>query len=84
MLRTLASVLTVSFLFTAAGLAQPFAYITNSSDDTVSIIDTSTNKVVDTVEVGGEFPLAVEVTPDGQFVYVKVAPVEFPGDRHFS
>ncbi|MCP3958221.1 MAG: hypothetical protein GY719_10250 [bacterium] len=38
----------------AAGTAgaQPFAYITNNGTDTVSVVDTATNAVVDTVSVG--------------------------------
>ncbi|MGH7966148.1 MAG: YncE family protein, partial [Candidatus Binatia bacterium] len=49
--------------------AQPFAYVTNHSDGTVSVIDTATNMVGPTVTVGGS-PGGVAVTPDGQFVYV--------------
>ena len=48
--------------------ATPFAYVANSGDGTVSVIDTATNTVVATVTVanfGG-----VAVTPDGTHVYV--------------
>lgn len=38
--------------FSMPGFAQPFAYITNVIDDTVSLIDTATNTVIDTINVG--------------------------------
>jgi YVTN family beta-propeller protein len=47
----------------------PRAYITNSSDNTVSVIDTVTNTVVATVPVGAT-PVGVAVNPAGTFVYV--------------
>ena len=53
--------------------AQPFAYITNETDGTVSVINTATNTVVDTVPVGNT-PYGVAVTPDGAFVYVTTSP----------
>jgi len=40
---------------------KPFAYISNSLDDTVSVINTATNTVVDTVDVGNE--------PEGYKIY---------------
>ena len=57
-----------------AGAALPvaaatFAYIPNSNDDTVSVIDTASNTVVATVPVGGR-PMAVAVLPDGSRVYI--------------
>jgi YVTN family beta-propeller protein len=45
---------------------QPFAYVTNLVDNTVSVIDTARNKVVATIPVGTA-PFAVAfaaVTPD--------------------
>lgn len=58
----------VSFL--AQGLyASPHAYVTNSGDGTVSVIDTFTNAVIGTATVGtGAFGVAVG--PDGSRVYV--------------
>ena len=45
--------------------AAPFAYITNYGDNNVSVIDTATNKVTATVDVGnGSYGVAV--TPDGK------------------
>jgi YVTN family beta-propeller protein len=46
------------------------AYITNSGDNTVSVIDTATNTVVGSpIPVGSE-PIGVAVTSDGSKVYV--------------
>lgn len=56
--------------------AQPFAYVTNQLDHTVSVMDTATNTVTATVPVGGDLR-GVAVTPDGQFVYV----ANFNGDN---
>ena len=40
------------FLFPDPANSSPYAYITNQSDDTVSVIDTATGKVAATVPVG--------------------------------
>lgn len=53
----------------APAAAEPFAYIPNAGDDTVSVIDLATNQVVATVAVG-DIPTAVAVKPDGASVYV--------------
>ena len=55
-------------LGSAETLAQN-AYITNSGDNTVSVINTSTNKVIATIPVDNG-PNALTVTPDGGNVYV--------------
>ena len=47
----------------------PYAYITNSGDNTVSVIDTATNNVTAMIPVGN-YPMGVAVTPDGKKVYV--------------
>jgi YVTN family beta-propeller protein len=49
--------------------AQPFAYVLNQADDTVSVIDTATNTVTATIPVGSG-PLGVAVHPTGSTVYV--------------
>jgi uncharacterized repeat protein (TIGR02543 family) len=49
--------------------AAPFAYISNNAANTVSVIDTGTNTVVDTIAVGS-YPLGVTVNPSGSRVYV--------------
>jgi len=45
------------------------AYVVNADDGTVSVIDTSTNEVTDTVSVG-QIPVFVAFTPDSAFAYV--------------
>jgi|GEM_PF-1374876 len=52
--------------------AAPFAYVTNNTSRSVSVIDTATsNTVVDTVAVPvGTRPYGVAVAPDGKRVYV--------------
>jgi YVTN family beta-propeller protein/beta propeller repeat protein len=47
----------------------PFAYIANSGDNTVSVIDTATNNVTAIIPVGN-YPRGVAVSPDGKKVYV--------------
>ena len=59
--------------------AQPFAYITNNGDDTVSVIDTATNSVTVTVTVG-DGPFGVAVTPDGTLE--ETVNVQLEGNAH--
>jgi YVTN family beta-propeller protein len=49
--------------------AAPYAYITNNDSSTVSVIDTATNDVTVTVNVGAN-PVGVAVNPAGTKVYV--------------
>ncbi|MDR7665341.1 PKD domain-containing protein [Methanosarcina sp. Z-7115] len=49
--------------------ASSFAYITNSESNDVSVIDTATNKVTDTISVGFN-PMGVVINPNGTRVYV--------------
>jgi YVTN family beta-propeller protein len=49
--------------------AEPFAFVTNLSSDSVSVIDTATNSVIDTIVVGDE-PIGVTLSPDGSKAYV--------------
>jgi YVTN family beta-propeller protein len=51
----------IAVLAGTAALA-PNAYVADSSDDTVSVVDTSTNTVVTTIPVG-DSPWGVEVAP---------------------
>jgi len=59
----------VLMLVNIAGAA-PFAYITNSVSNTVSVIDTSTNTVVGNPIPVGNYPYGVAISPDGTKVYV--------------
>jgi uncharacterized protein (TIGR03437 family) len=54
---------------TQIACAQGRAYVANFGSNTVSVIDTSSNTVVATVNVGSQ-PYAVAVTPDGTQAYV--------------
>jgi YVTN family beta-propeller protein len=47
-----------------------FAYVTNADDDTVSVIDTSTNTVIGAPIPVGDSPRAIAITPDGTRAYV--------------
>src|SRR5262249_25555345 len=49
--------------------AQPFAYVANPGNNTVSVVNTATNAIVATVNVDAG-PEAIAVTPDGTRVYV--------------
>ena len=68
MIKSLFSALLLLIFSAASGFAEPFAYITNYTGSSVSVIDTATNTVVDTISpVGG--PWGVAVSPDGTRVY---------------
>jgi len=72
-LIALVSAAMVLMLVSITGAA-PFAYIANYGNDpvpghTVFVIDTATNNIIATVDVG-TYPLGVAVTPDGTKVYV--------------
>jgi YVTN family beta-propeller protein len=76
-----AVMVTASLLFTSSSSAAPsaagantapqteWAYVTNSSSKSVTIIDTKTKKEVATIPVG-ESPDAIAVTSDGKKAYV--------------
>ena len=49
--------------------AQPYAYITNQGDNSVSVINTETNNVIKTIDVGYR-PAGVVVSNNGKRVYV--------------
>ena len=49
--------------------AQPYAYITNQGDNSVSVIDTNTNTVIQTIAVGHR-PAGVVVSNNGKRVYI--------------
>jgi YVTN family beta-propeller protein len=56
--------------------AQPFAYVANDTSHNVSVIDTVSNTVISTVEVGSaNNPSSVVTAPDGRFVYVANNPM---------
>ena len=49
--------------------AQPYAYITNQGENSLSVINTHTNKVVKTINVGNR-PAGVVVSNNGKRVYI--------------
>ena len=51
-------------------------FVANKAGTTVSVIDTATNKVVDTIE-GIEVPEAARFSPDGKYVYVSQSAENF-------
>jgi YVTN family beta-propeller protein len=59
----------ISLIVTSLAHAEPFAYVTNQSSNSVSVIDTATNTVADSIVVGS-LPWGVAITPDGAFAYV--------------
>jgi YVTN family beta-propeller protein len=69
-IRKLAFALSLACLFAPASARAQNAYITNSGDGTVSVIDTATDTVVGSPITVGSSPIGVAVTPDGSKVYV--------------
>ncbi|HEY3189200.1 MAG TPA: hypothetical protein VGJ70_17070, partial [Solirubrobacteraceae bacterium] len=67
-MRRAAAVLLAACVARHAGAAV-VAYVPNSADDTVSVIDTASNRVVQTIAVG-RAPTEVQASPDGATVYV--------------
>ncbi|MBI1747662.1 MAG: hypothetical protein HYR55_13910 [Acidobacteria bacterium] len=57
------------FLVSAPAFAQFRVYVANSESNNVSVIDTATNRVIATVDVGS-FPDGAAASPDGTRVYV--------------
>ena len=48
------------------------AYVSNGASNSISVIDTATDSVFDTIQVG-DTPSNLAVTPDGKFLYVMIA-----------
>lgn len=67
-IRTLMAAVGLAMLGSVPGFAQN-AYIANYDDGTVSVIDTTKDKVIATVPVGN-FPEYVAVSPDGATAYI--------------
>jgi YVTN family beta-propeller protein len=61
------------FLTACAGKPRgPLAYVSNERDGTITVIDTSTDAVVDTIKVGAR-ARGVRLSPDGRRVYVALS-----------
>jgi YVTN family beta-propeller protein len=65
---TLLAAVATCVLGSTATLAQN-AYIANNGSQNVSVINTATNQVTSTIQVGGS-PTSVAVSPDGRKVYI--------------
>src|SRR5829696_7382206 len=50
----------------------PLAYVTNERDGTITVIDTATDEVFSTIQVGAR-PRGVRLSPDGGRVYVALS-----------
>jgi YVTN family beta-propeller protein len=63
-----------------AASAQPYAYVTNEKSGDVSVIDTVTNTVTSTIEVGKR-PRGIRIRGDGKVVFVALSgsPIAPPG-----
>lgn len=59
----------VSLCLASAAAAAPFAYIPNSGDNNLSVIDTATDTVVATVALSANLPQTAAVSADGMRVY---------------
>ena len=58
-----------TFVFSAQLFAAPYAFITNQLDNTVSVIDAQTHKVIKTIPVTGK-PVGVAVNDKMDRVYI--------------
>ena len=67
--RLMSLVFLVATLAAGAAEAQINAYVTNQTNNTVSVIDTATNTITATVSVGAT-PGGIAITPNRAFVYV--------------
>ena len=68
-LRITLALVTLFILWAGSSFAQPRAYIPSINDGTVTVMDVSTNTVIDVLNVGDR-PSSTAVTPDGTKVYV--------------
>lgn len=72
-LRTMGVIVSLQILVTAftlpAGATTARIYVTNSAGDTIDVVDSATNKVIQVIK-GIEVPHGVNFSPDGKWVYV--------------
>ena len=55
-------------------------YVTNTSDGTVTVVDTTTNQVCKTLTATGGYPMALAATADGQSVLCRALGVVSEGE----
>jgi PQQ-dependent catabolism-associated beta-propeller protein len=71
--QTLMLLICVSMFYGCARLPSgPRAYVSNERDGTVTVIDTATDRVVATINVGAR-PRGIRTSPDGKLVYVALS-----------
>jgi putative membrane protein len=71
--QTLVLLICVPMLFSCARTPSgPRAYVSNERDGTVTVIDTKTDRVVATINVGAR-PRGIRTSPDGKLVYVALS-----------
>ena len=68
--RAVAGLVAALASWSSSASAQYFVFTPNYLDDTVSVIDTSTNTVIDTIPQVGHLPGAVAVNPSRGTLYV--------------
>jgi|GEM_PF-5656708 len=69
-LATFISAAVIIITFLSSGHAAPYAYVTNTNDNTVTVIDTATHTVVGAPIAVGYGPAGMGISPDGKYVYV--------------
>ena len=78
LIRSLGVMVLALFMLVSIAGAEPYAYITNSGDNTVSVIDTATNTVTASVSVGSG-PLGVAVAPSPEPVEIHTTQITTSG-----
>lgn len=76
--RTTLVLLILVALWAGSALAQPRAYIPSLFENTVTVLDVSTNTVIDVIDVSDR-AFSAAITPDGTKVYVAINPSSGPG-----
>ena len=61
--------LAATLMFAATPASAHWVYVTNEKDDTVSVIDTETNEVIKTIDVG-ERPRGVTLSKDFKYLFI--------------
>ena len=60
------------FLLSCNKSSGPFAYVTNERDNTITVIDTSTDTVYSTIKVGGR-PRGIRISEDRKKIWVAIS-----------
>src|SRR4051812_16200769 len=57
---------------TSALATTPLAYVSNERDGTIMVINTATDRVIDTIRLGGRLR-GIHISPDGRRLYVALS-----------